>query len=261
MKAYPIFCKSESFIQVENSKPTLPNKPELPPPPKLIKKNWFEKLILFTDEPQDQVINAKRTQRYTEELIVYEQELAKYKIRVSEILTDTNIKIFHLAKKKEALGNTFFASTSARDTLKGRYEDLFFPYLKKKFGDLIFTNLEFSLPNGNAFVPDFSYVNKRTGLCIDIEIDEPYTIESKKPIHFIGEDDYRNSYFSSKGWFVIRFAEIQIANHPVDCCNYIEECIESIISGNMQPEFRFKVEQWDYSKAQEMAMSNYRNHY
>lgn len=261
MFEYPIFLKSYSFCSIEESKPVLPKEPIQPPIPKLIKKNWFEKLILFCDENEDKLINLKRYERYLEQVIKYKNELDKYQGQVREILSETNIKIYREEKKWSTLSQTKLANRSTRETLKGRYEPFFHSILTQKFGDNIFDNLEFTLPNGNAFVPDFAYIDTSTGLCIDIEIDEPYTSDTKVPIHCIGEDDYRNNFFLSKGWFVIRFAEIQIAKYPNQCCDFIKNLIENITDGKEFEQFHFPYQCWSYLVASEMAVNNIRNTY
>ncbi|TEB40545.1 hypothetical protein D0809_30065, partial [Flavobacterium circumlabens] len=71
------------------------------------------------------------------------------------------------------------------------------------------------------YQPDFILYYQKYNLCIDIEIDEPYAMGSKKPIHF--DDDKRNKFFLSKGWHIIRFAEEQICRYPDLCCKMISE--------------------------------------
>lgn len=261
MSTYPIFLKSYSFCNIESSKPQLPEKPQVPSSPKLIKKNWLERTILYCDEYEDELINLKRTARYIEALIEYQAELKKYTDRIKIILSETNIQIYRDNRKRRALGLTAYADLSTRETLKGRYEPFFHNHLKDKFGNKIFDNLEFQLPNSKAFVPDFAYVDKSTGLCIDIEIDEPYTSENQIPIHCIGEDDYRNSYFLSKGWFVIRFAEIQIAMHPNQCCDYINSAIKHVCEGTDIEPFSVPINRWNYSDSIEMIKKNLRSSY
>lgn len=263
MNSYPIFIKSFLFEKAEISKPILPEKPLKPSEPKLIKKNWFESLILWCDDGDDVIINNKRLDKYNKSLEEYRSNLIQYNKMISSILSNTNIRIYRELKKKESLLLTFDAKKSDRDTLKGRHENFFYNYLIKQFGDKILNDLEFELPNGNAFVPDFAYVDKKTGLCIDIEIDEPYTIDDdeKIPIHYSGADDYRNKFFASKGWFVVRFAEIQIARYPKYCCDYIENIISYITEGIDIPTFILNVDTWNYSDSILMIKDNFRDNY
>lgn len=44
------------------------------------------------------------------------------------------------------------------------------------FGGKIHTSLELCLPSGSGYIPDIAYIDDTTGLCIDIEIDEPYSL-------------------------------------------------------------------------------------
>lgn len=125
MNAYPIFLKSYSLSKIESSKPQLPEKPQVPSSPKLIKKNWLERTILYTDESEDRLINLKRTAHYLEALIEYEAELKKYNERIKVILSETNVQIYRDERKRIELALTVFADLSTRETLKGRYEPFF----------------------------------------------------------------------------------------------------------------------------------------
>lgn len=216
---------------------------------------------IINDEYEDKIINANRMKKYSEQLAKYDLDLNEYKKQVNLFLSETNVKIFRDDRKRNVLSKTTYADLSTRETLKGRYEPFFLNYLSLKFTNKIFDNLEFQLPNSNAFVPDFSYVDKLTGLCIDIEIDEPYTSDNKISIHCIGDDDYRNNYFLSKGWFVVRFAEVQIAKYPTQCCDFIHSIIQHITNGKEIEKFIFPIKCWNNYEASEMAKNNFRNTY
>lgn len=259
---YPVFLKSVQYETIENALPELPPEPVAPPKPKLIKKNWLERLILQCDEYEDIQINQRRMNKYYERVAEYHQALTLYKAEINNILAQTNIDIYRNKQRKLTLLHTESATVLHRDVLKGRYEAMFKEHLNELFYDKIKTNVEFLLPNGNGFVPDFAYVNRETGLCIDIEIDEPYALADKTPIHCIGDDDFRDQYFLSKGWFVIRFAEIQIAKFSDKCTQYVEAAINHILFGNpftnnIVPE----IKRWTYNESQLMACQNYRSTY
>lgn len=259
---YPVFLKPVQYEEIEKALPELPPEPEAPPKPKLIKKNWLEKLILQCDEYEDMQINQRRMNKYYERLAKYHQDLSHYKTRINNILSKTNIDIYRNKQRELTLLHTESAITSHRDVLKGRYEAMFKGHLNSLFNDKIKTNVEFLLPNGNGFVPDFAYVNRETGLCIDIEIDEPYALADNTPIHCIGDDDFRDEYFLSKGWFVIRFAEIQIAQASDKCAQYVESAIKHILSGepfinSLVPE----IKKWSYNESRLMAYQDFRNTY
>lgn len=258
---YPIFIKPYSFELAAQSKPQIPEEPPKPSAPKLIKKNWFEKLILPFDDYQDNRINTVRSDNYAKQLEHYQQELESYREKVKKILSETNIDIFRRNLQLENLKKTVTAELSTRETRIGRYEKRFKEFLSSKYRDKIKFELEFQLPNGNAFVPDCSYIDPESGLCIDIEIDEPYTFDSKLPIHCVGDDDYRNSYFRERGWFIIRLEESQIALYPDQCSNYIQSCIEHILEEKDIESQLPKIESWDYNKARMLANEDYRLSY
>lgn len=259
MSSYPYIVFPERYIKINQRLPPLPEEPTKPEL-KLVKKNWFEKLILWCDDYDDECINERRRIKYEEQLNNYRIELKRYQDNVKQILSDTNISIFREAERKKSLESTRMGSPRCHEVLKGRFDDIFLYHLHNAFGNNITDSIEFMLPNQRAFVPDAAYVNRSTGLCIDIEIDEPYSLPDKKPIHYIGSDEYRNSFFSENGWFVIRFAEEQVAKYPKDCVKYVNDFISGIAVGKM-PIFTNCVERWSFSDAYGMSETNYRESY
>jgi very-short-patch-repair endonuclease len=259
MSSYPVLVKSSRYESVQYLKPQLPEKPK-EPELKLVKKNWFEKLILWCDDYDDECINNQRKERYAIQMEEYRRKLSDYHRKVNEILSETQLNIFRKAEREKAIQAYDSGSPLAHDVRKGRHEEEFYSRLRSRFGDKITNSIEFVLPNGNAFVPDAAYVDKQSGLCIDIEIDEPYTIPERIPIHCIGEDDYRNSYFSARGWFVIRFAEEQVARYPDACISYINSFINGILDNEI-PFFDHQIERWTRLEAYRMADKNIRERY
>ncbi len=260
MSSYPVVIFSSKYQAVDYLLPKLPEKPA-EPELKFIKKNWFEKFILWCDDYDDMQINNQRKERYEQQMVKYREDLAIYQRKVNEALSDTNLSIFREIEREKRINTTVRGEELSRDVQKGRYEEFFLGKLKISFGTKITDRIEFTLPNGNAFVPDAAYVDSSTGLCIDIEIDEPYTIPGGKPIHYIGgPDDYRNSYFSNKGWFVVRFAEEQVAKYSDECIDFIKEFMAQLKYGTV-PSFRFPVNQWTRLDAYTLCELNYRNNY
>ena len=260
MSSYPIIILSSRYKAVEYLVPELPEKPK-EPELKLIKKNWFEKLILWCDEYDDLEINNQRKVRYEKQMEQYRQDLAVYQQKVKEILSDTNLSIFRQIERENRMTAYSQGEELSRDVLKGKYEDFFVSKLKRAFGDKISDRIEFTLPNGNAFVPDAAYVDSSTGLCIDIEIDEPYSLPGGKPIHYIGgPDEYRNSFFAGKGWFVLRFAEEQVAKYSDECIGFIKDFISQLKMGT-QPSFSHPVDRWSLGDALSFFSYNYRQTY
>lgn len=126
-----------------------------------------------------------------------------------------------------------------------------------------------SLPVRNrtyGYMPDIAIVWKKKNLFIDIEIDEPYDIVSRKPIHYKDcGDSLRNSYFIDNGWNVIRIAEKQIVDDCSKIVDYIKFCIRLLtndlrflVSIDMS---RMRIDRWDYAKAAKWAKDNFREKY
>lgn len=113
--------------------------------------------------------------------------------------------------------------SSDDETKKGLMEPAFSIILNRNFKNMIFQDKML-----DAYCPDFIYFNKKINLYIDIEIDEPYKLSTKEPIHFTGSDELRDSFFLSKGWCVIRFSEKQVVRQYQECCNEIKKLVNSI---------------------------------
>jgi nucleoid DNA-binding protein len=129
----------------------------------------------------------------------------------------------------------------------------------------ILQNISIPIHNRNyGYKPDIAIIWKERNIYIDIEIDEPYDIVSRKPIHYLNcSDRLRNAYLINNGWFVFRFAEEQIAKNLDNVCHIISKYISFI-----SREKRFMVssddsvvDRWTYEKAMTMAAENYREKY
>lgn len=115
------------------------------------------------------------------------------------------------------------------------------------------------------FYPDLLVLTSR-GLLIDVEIDEPYSAESKSPIHYIhssdNNDSARNSYFTHHNCSVLRFTERQILKYPEICLRIILEFDDyASIPPNLNLPSDFKEKAWTKKESIEMAKNNYRDTY
>lgn len=196
---------------------------------------------------------------------------------------NSSIKIsneeFNSIERRKAIKNNLSKTvipTTAIDYKKGASHDYFKEYLKIHFEDLIIENatIKFKIRNYNQhlsnidfeeyrnYIPDFAYVNHDKKLCIAIEIDEPYTLIDKTPIHL--NDGKRNDFFIQNNWSVIRFAEEQIVLNPSNCCHLIRKLIESIIEDNHFegiPTLTSKIEsvpKWTASSVNELIRNDHR---
>lgn len=124
-----------------------------------------------------------------------------------------------------------------------------------------------SIPINNrtyGYKPDIAIIWREKNIFIDIEIDEPYDLISRTPIHYKGcSDSLRNAYFLDNGWNVVRIAEKQIVDNCPSVVEYIKLCIYYLAE-----DIRFKtnssidrVNRWTYSEALEWAKNGYREAY
>ncbi|EKQ71206.1 hypothetical protein OsccyDRAFT_0058 [Leptolyngbyaceae cyanobacterium JSC-12] len=153
---------------------------------------------------------------------------------------------------------------------KGHSEIQFEQDLWQYFPNRIHTGLMMPRPgHDQPYVPDFAYIDPILNLYIDIEVDEPYTHNTRQPLHYADseKDQQRNQFFLEAGWIVIRFSELQVVKMPMSCCKVIASTIASITQDNtlMNP-FRqvptLKPEQrWSYEEAQHMIKTAYREQY
>lgn len=149
---------------------------------------------------------------------------------------------------------------------KGKSEAFFFRYLEKSFPKQIYIDL--ALPAGEAFFyPDFTLIDPKHQLFVDIEIDEPYNFKGQVT-HTQGSDDKRNIYFTEAGWVVIRFAEEQIARQPLQCCKFIAQTIYQLTNDvsyyqkfQKIPDLTLTPRTWDKKTAQMMYANKTRDGY
>jgi hypothetical protein len=123
------------------------------------------------------------------------------------------------------------------------------------------------------FEPDLIMVDERNGLNLfmDIEIDEPYednNVLSKRELkHYQYADVNTNRALVNRGWVVIRFAEIQVHQHPESCCLFIAHVIKSIFPSFEIPELLLEstpltpLKQWTKAEAREWSLQKHREDY
>lgn len=133
-------------------------------------------------------------------------------------------------------------------------------------GVYLLENVKLPILNRNySYRPDICLCWEEKNIYIDIEIDEPYDIVSRKPIHYKGnEDNLRDRYFIRNGWCVIRFAEQQVHENVEGVVNYIKRVLNWITEdGNIKfkEETLGSIDRWSYEQAETMASNNTREHY
>ena len=145
---------------------------------------------------------------------------------------------------------------------RGNAEIMLLEKLLHKFGNQIRVDVA---PDSNSkfYIPDYVFICNKTGLHIDIEIDEPYTFSEKIPKHYTdSNDDERNSFYLEMNWIVIRFSEKQILQDTEKCIEVIENTIKAIHNKSELIVYTLKPDnRWSYEEALIMANNNARNKY
>lgn len=113
----------------------------------------------------------------------------------------------------------------------GHLEEFFIRHLKdvlpKKVQVVmdVCINVSETLP---PYYPDIAiFIEGHPEIRIDVEIDEPYTID-RKPIHYLScGDKYRDNLLNRHGWTVVRFAVQQVQNDTMACVDYILDLLSN----------------------------------
>lgn len=151
---------------------------------------------------------------------------------------DIDIKPSTINQKQNYINNKIieffkysdFIEAAPQKSRKGFLEKSFFEYLIKYFGkdNIIIDSTSENVDYYEEYSCDFILFDKDFNIKIDIEIDEPYILDTREPIHYIGADDKRNEFFLEARWLIIRFCEEQIQKQPDSCCKYIFDKLNTI---------------------------------
>lgn len=152
----------------------------------------------------------------------------------------------------------------------GVMEPVLFSRLHKMCEELscikILDNVKLPILNRNySYRPDICLCWEEKNLYIDIEVDEPYDIVSRKPIHYKESgDNLRDRYFIRNGWCVIRFTEQQVHDNIEGVTNYIKRLLRWLTNDErikFDEDSLNSVERWSYDQAEQMASDNTREEY
>lgn len=185
-----------------------------------------------------------------------EKSMGLKPIITKEINTYTTPQKYPIILKSNNKNTVEFEILGIRND-KGVLEDFFFDFLKRSFLNKVYNSISIKIGQ-REITPDIALIDYERNIFIDIEIDEPYTIEngSLKPIHLISSDDNRNQLLLNNGWNVIRFAEKQIALHPDGCVDLINH----FIKGDLICEIN-DIPCWTFEDAQIMISDKERDKY
>ncbi|WP_331147615.1 hypothetical protein [Hymenobacter sp.] len=169
----------------------------------------------------------------------YEVRVAEYDKQLKQLFPAGKLWEYRLALLQQYLSTTKqpenLTPNDKRQVGNGT-GTMFHKYLVECFGTAIHADKKVQVLHGSAYsisyYPDFVYQDQETGLCIDIEIDEPFDVRTNTPTHCVGKDDDRNRFFVENKWVVIRFTEEQVVNWPELCCKEIALTIFDITKVN-----------------------------
>lgn len=204
-----------------------------------------ESLIKFEDETEsiriskssDEVYKLKgdhnkAMKKYFDNKKAYEVEY-KSKLEVYEKMILQNKQKVKIKLYKKLLSPLVNASRGKPSIKRGVAELKFLEKLDSVLKGLIFIDMVPKFNNNhndNTYNPDFTLICKTTNLHIDIEIDEPYTLKEKTPIHYLDNlDDDRNNFFLKNNWCIIRFSERQIIQQTAACIETIKSVYENLL--------------------------------
>ncbi len=211
-------------------------------------------------------VNAMRS--YTERLDIYRSKKQEHDRQQQLRQTPERIAAYQTQAILSALTQTIPHDGNNSNAQIGQSEKAFGKVLYRYFGNLIQTRLTLSIPNfPHPYSPDFAYIDQQKNLFIDIEIDEPYTGNPPKAIHYIGKDTRRDEFFLDRGWIIVRFAEQQVVEQPDSCCKVIAELVSDLL--NLPPTTSSfskitpitPVKQWTEDEANAMAKNRFRERY
>ncbi len=287
MKNYPQLILPNQIIEVLNkkhfNKPTEPKFPIYP----IKNSNTLLKIfflsssvllffifpkisILFSFVTLFWIIKKPEKEKIEDEIRNYNSKKNDYREQLNDYdfyLNNSFEKYINYKKSKcisEIQSKSGFTKIDI-DFKNGVTHNFFKNYLMKYFDSnminentTITSNYYYS--NYNSFlpyVPDFAYMNNKNNIKIAIEIDEPYSINTKEPIHY--DDNKRNDFFIKRNWIVLRFTENQIVNFPDLCCEFIKEVIYGLENGNLNynklDKILIKQAAWNLKEATELANS------
>lgn len=192
----------------------------------------------------------------------YSSELEKYNKLVKGVLSNEfqeKEKEKRCLEDSESNRKSIFKSLEIledEEIKKGVTEDFYYKFLVAYSHYKVYKSIKFSF-----YYPDLILL--KNNLVIAIEIDEPYSFDSKEPIHYEDSDKARDNYFVNSGFILIRFTENQILTHPEECLELINEIVEYCLSlkkySKTSTYAQIEEKVLTYEEAFDLAYNNSRN--
>lgn len=199
----------------------------------------------------------------------YEKDQADY-IKEIEMLKQPN----YMEKYRNQLFRKFLERIYKPDgenstAPTGKSEFILVNAMRKHLEGNILLKTYLIIPNYEyPYSPDICYIYK--GIYIDVEVDEPYYFKNAQyyPSHGYDQwkDSKRNSFFTDRGWIVIRFAEEQVVKHPDQCvkeiCNLVKDFTNDSIPHSLKNVGELRaIPRWTTEEAWTMIDNSYRDFY
>ncbi|GGR38535.1 UvrD-helicase domain-containing protein [Deinococcus ruber] len=174
----------------------------------------------------------KAQQRFLAATTAYEQAKAVFEVEARAQQTPAAVRAYR-RQRVAALFETSLPDAPGDSFARAGVAELhLFDTLQQVFpGRILRRRL---LNTGTVYHPDYVYVDPAQRLRIDIELDEPYVLNTRLPIHYLDDDhksvDHtRDQAFLSAGWPIIRFSEQQAVTDPLGCARQLADLIEQLI--------------------------------
>ena len=236
----------------------------------LSRSDIYKEVLYTKEELKDLALQEKNRfdmamEEYSQALHQYEEDLKYYKkaMKKRKSIMRLSIPAYLSWRLRSSFSQSNDYSVTDDPPKKGRSEDTLFSCLMRSIPSKVHIDTVVS-----GYYPDIM-VATNNNVFIDIEIDEPYEMDSKKEIHYIGcEDATRDSRIANRNWIVLRFSEKQIMTDCTACSILIENLIKMVEEGSLKAldeilSIRASIEddRWRKEDARMMAINNYRKSY
>ena len=238
-------------------------------------KSYSTQRIPYSKEEQEKM-QQEEDARYEIVRQKYDIDLANYEVKLShyyDIIEEQNQFIENHASSITAAlfkSNVLYSdrySTADDVPQMEESEKKLFECLMDRIPNAVKVDTEIS-----GYFPDLvvsASNDSDEDVYLDIEIDEPYEMTTRKEIHYLGcGDDDRNQRICDCDWFVVRFSEKQVKTECDTCVNIIENLREFIKTGDIEVLDKIITQKnsitdrrWTKEEARLMALRNYRRTY
>ena len=184
----------------------------------------------YEDNEVKEYLNEKNAREYSNSVKKRVEDDRK-RIKYEKQSVDVNLlKNFRAEQVSRALFYTDMQTFPCQDKKKIAYKN-FHEKMTECFDSNLYYNRYVKSVSGEVVVPDYMLVFENKNFAIAVEIDIPYSLDTREPEDYFNVVDNgtvfsfqeENNILLDKGWCVIRFSEKQIVDQPLQCCKLISE--------------------------------------